>query len=104
MLLEHIKLKKDEILIFKLSSSEEIIAKIASVNDTELVLKNACMLIQTQNGPTLIPYLMMGNFEKPLTCHIQNIVAYQEPEPGFLKAYEGSLSSIIVPQKQGLII
>jgi len=111
MLVENNKLKVGEVLIFKLVSGEEIIAKISGfglghgTNSSETVLlTNACMLIQTQKGPTLAPYLMMGSFDKKLSLYINNIMVYQEPEGSFLQAYNQATGAILVPQAQGIII
>lgn len=97
------QLKEDEVISFKLSSGEEIIGKVVSFNDKEVVVHRPFQLAATQTGLTLLPFLMMANDNSDPTFRFSSIVATYAPASSFKTAYESSSSDLVLPQAKKII-
>lgn len=88
-------LKEDEIVILKMSSGEEIITKIVSVNEDTITIYRPCSLVISQQGPSLNKWLLLSDKEKNIEIKTNNIMAYSAPEPDAVNHYESMTSNIV---------
>ena len=80
----------------------EIIAKVVSVNDTEVVVQQPLQLVQMQEGAGLVPAFPMADEDKPVVIPRNNLLYYpvnSDVEAG----YSSSTSGLVVPKNQGII-
>ena len=63
------KIEKDEVLIFKLASGEELIAKIVEVTDGMFILKQPISMAPTQQGLQMMPSMFSANLDKEVVVY-----------------------------------
>lgn len=95
-------LKEDETLIFKMTSGEEVIAKIVSINEDSICLYRPCSLVLSQQGPSLNKWLILADKDKNVEIKLSAIMAYCAPESSAVEHYE-SITSNIVKAPAGII-
>lgn len=93
-----------EILILKLSNSDEIIVNVLSQDDAEYTVENPFVLIMGQQGMQFSPMLIMG--EEGATQYISkaHVVSRTKPSANMLEGYKKSTTKIVLPAKQGIIV
>lgn len=91
--------KKDDVVVFKITSGEEIIGRFQEENSETIKLRKPLSMAMTANGPAMAPYfacadVMEGNsiisFNKSL------IVAMTKPHKAFNDAYMQATTGIDV--------
>ena len=96
-----------EVKILRLSTGEDVIAKITNNTDAgTVILKQPFVIIPHQQGPGKPVQLMMTLYSPygksdSVELKDQNIISIVEPKDEILKSYEQNTSSII--QTPGLI-
>lgn len=98
------QLTEGEIISFKISSGEEIIGKVVSFNDTEVVVHRPFQLAATQTGLTLMPFLMMASDDVDPAFKFSSIVAIYRPAASFKTAYESTASDLVLPESKKIIL
>lgn len=93
----------NEVISFKLSSGEEIIGKVVSFSDKEVVVHRPFQLAATQSGLTLLPFLMMADDNLDPTFRYSSIVATYAPASSFKTAYESAATDLVLPQAKKII-
>ena len=82
-------------LVFKITTGEELLARIDSVTDTELMLYRPCSLGMTQNGPSLNKWLVFADKDQPLMMLRSCIIAHATPDDEVRSHYESITSNIV---------
>lgn len=97
-------LEKDNILILRFITGEEIMGKVVSVSDAEIVLSHPYAVGMTQEGIGIGPFTVTINpavTEVPFTRSV--VVAYYEPKSDFVEYWREKSSGLTLPKK-GLIV
>lgn len=89
--------------IFKLSSGEEIIAKVVNDADGILTIDKPLTMAMGQRGLQFAPFMVMVDPDKPLELHRDKISASGDPMPGLESQYESVTTGIVLPQKSPII-
>ena len=63
-----------DVLSIKLSSGEEMIARLDSENDTNVIVSKPYILIAAQNGMALAPYMFTVTPDTKIKLKINNII------------------------------
>lgn len=95
-------IKENEVVLFKMSSGEEVIAKIDSIKEDSVCLHRPCSLVLSQQGPSLNKWLILADKDKPVEIKFSSIMAYAAPETNAVEHYE-SVTSNIVKAPAGII-
>lgn len=98
--------KKNQVVCFKLTSGEEVIAKIKSTDDNTFIVSSARTLIAMQNGAGLAPIASMGTPEVELSISKHAVMFTYEPQKDIETKYVQEVSNIKVADsnQQGKII
>lgn len=96
------KLEAGEVLVMKLSSGEEVIAKIESVDGNTIKLYRPCTLGMSANGPVINKWVVFADKDKLVELKSEFILATCPPEKQIADHYE-SLTSDIVKAPAGLV-
>jgi len=97
-------LVKDGIFGFRLITGEEMICKVCSINDTEIVVHSPLQLVTTPEGGAFAPVLNMIADGTNATFYKSNLLAHYVPEPNLKTAYLSAISDIILPQQSSIIV
>jgi hypothetical protein len=97
-----------EIMALKLTSGEELIAKVTVKSENELELHDArsIMLVPGPNGGQLklAPVLFSSDVEKPITVNRATVSVYTtNVHPKFSDEYTRSTSKLVVPKSSILM-
>ena len=95
------RLKKDTVTGFKLTTGEEIIAKIKSIDGTETAeLENPMVLTNSPQGVGLAPafYLIGEESTRLATIYLACLIAHFKPSPEFIKTYESAVIGLVLPE------
>jgi len=66
--------KVGDVISIKLSSGEEMIARLDSENDTNVIVSKPYILIAAQNGMALAPYMFTVTPDTKIKLKINNII------------------------------
>jgi small nuclear ribonucleoprotein (snRNP)-like protein len=91
---------KNEIIILKLTSGEELIAKVINDELMQLTVKNPISVATTTQGIGLIPCLFTANEELDVIINKNNIIMYASPREEIKNKYIEMTSGITVPNKK----
>jgi hypothetical protein len=96
--------KKDPyIRVFKLTTSEEIIAKVVNETDTEYAVEKPLQLSMGERGLQFAPISIMLDFEKTMMIKKSSIV-FQGPATDKMEnGYESTTTGIVLPPKGSII-
>ena len=98
------KIEKDEILTFKLITGEEIVAKIVSVIDGMIVIKQPVSLVPGQQGLQMMPSLFSANLDKDVLLYASGILMTTEVREDVKAGYIKATTGIDVPAKKSIIV
>lgn len=95
-----------KVVAFRISTGDEIIGEITSMDKESVTIKKPCGLqIHQQTGQVaLAPATMLGDPEKPVSYQRGSIVARMTPRPDAVTSYEEYASDIAIVQKPGLVV
>lgn len=97
------ELKKDEIYTFKMSSGEEIVAKVVGVTTahTEIIVSNPCSIGPGPGGGLgLVPTMFTYNPDGEVRLNINSIAIRAETDEGVKGKYIQATTGIKVPDKK----
>jgi len=97
-------LTEGEVFGFRLITGEEMICKVCSVSDTEIVVHAPLQLVTTPDGGAFAPVLNMIADGNDPTFYKTNLLAHYVPADNLKTAYESAISEIILPQTSGIIV
>jgi hypothetical protein len=93
MLLTNEKYSKDDIVTFKLSNGDEVIAKIVQDADVAFVVSKPCTVMPSQQGIGLIQSLFTGDLDKNISIDKRHIMmsaqTIQDIQSHYLKTTTG---------------
>lgn len=85
--------KAGDPITVKLNSSEEIIATFVEESDTQVVIEKAVILIQSQQGVGMMPWMMSAE-EGKIELNRNSIIAVCKTNSDVAKAYMENTTSI----------
>lgn len=85
--------KNGDAVTVKLSSSEEIIARLVNENDDVITIEKPVILIQSGQGVGMMPWMMSADDGK-ISLNKRNVVAVCKTNSDVAKAYTENTSSI----------
>lgn len=97
------KLAEPYIRIFKLSTGEEIIARVVSEETTEYLIEKPLQMAMGQRGLQFAPFMMMVDPDKKIGLKKDKIVADAPPVKEIEGQYESITTGIALPQKSSII-
>ena len=93
-----------DIISFKISSGEELVAKLVSITSTDFILNRPLALGMGPQGPVFAPYMVTVDFKKEdLTLSKNHVVAVSKTQETLKNSYIQSVTGIAVPQKPGIV-
>ena len=90
------KFKKNQVVCFKLSSGEEIIAKVKIHEDDTFTLTAARTLVAMQNGAGLSPIAIMGDANTEISLSKHSVMFTYLPQKDIEAKYTQEVSNIQV--------
>ena len=96
-------IEKDEILTFKLITGEEIVAKVVSVVDGMIVIKQPVTLVPGQQGLQMMPSLFSANLDRDVLLYASGILMTTEVREDVRAGYIKATTGIDVPAKKSII-
>lgn len=97
------QLKENEIAGLKLVTGEEIICKVLSVNDKEIVVQAPLHLMQGPQGVAFVPIIGMAEPKSDLVLYKANVVGFFDPDKQYKSAYSTAISDIILPMEKKIL-
>lgn len=85
-----------EVVTIKLTSGEELIAKLVEENSTSFTLSRPLVVAMGAQGPGLIPYLFTVSPEKNVKLNRQTITVVEVSDPDFAKQYLQSTTGLVL--------
>jgi hypothetical protein len=83
-----------EVVTFKLTSGEELVAKLVEETPTHYKLSRPAVIGMGQKGPGLMPYLFTVNPEKDVKLLKQTVTVAEATDEAFAKQFLESTSGI----------
>lgn len=94
---------QDEVYTFKLSTGEELVAKIVKIDDGIVVIKNPVSTGVTPQGLQMMPSLLTADMDKEVLLYSQSIVMVSSTRDDVLASYIKATTGIDVPPKKSII-
>lgn len=93
------------IMALKLTSGEELIAKVVLIDEKIMELHDARSIMLVPGGQLrLAPLLFSADIDKPITVERACVAVYTETiRPEFLDSYTQSISKLVVPKSSILM-
>jgi hypothetical protein len=83
-----------EVITFKLTSGEEIVAKLVEETDTHYKLNHPMVIGMGAKGPGLMPYLFTIHPDKDIRLNKNTVTVAEETDGGFAKQFLQTTSGI----------
>lgn len=83
-----------EVITLKLTSGEEIVAKMVEETDKYYKLSKPMVIGMGQKGPGLMPYLFTVNPDKDVKLHKTTVTLAEATDEAFAKQFLESISGI----------
>lgn len=84
-----------DVVVLKIISGEEVIAKIDAVEDDTLMLYRPCSLGMTANGPALNKWIVFANKDLAVPVKISSLLSHAIPDTEVREHYESATSNIV---------
>lgn len=94
------ELKSGEVYTFKMNSAEELIAKVVSVTETEVLLSEPVSVAPGPQGLGLVPSLFTVGAKTDVKLNLNNIALYALTDESVKAKYIEATSGLIVPDKK----
>ena len=98
------KIEKDEILVFKLNSGEELIAKIVEVTDGMFILKQPISMAPTQQGLQMRPSMFSGNLDKEIVLYGAAVSMIADAKDDIKTKYIEVTTGVVVPPEKKILV
>lgn len=92
------------VMVFKLSTGEEIIANVTEDKSTTYLIEKPLQMAMGQQGPQFAPFIMMGDMDKAMPLNKALLVAWTDANPKIEEQYRTVTSTIALPKKQSIIV
>ena len=98
-------IKENDIVTFKMTSGDEVIAKIIKINEFQgyEVYKPLGVMI-AQQGFGLVPWILSGDDKENVHIAHDAIASMVKTQERVASEYNRQTSSIVVPPKSGLVL
>lgn len=97
------KYSKDDIVVFRTVSSDEVIAKIVSDTPEKITVSKPLALAQTPQGIGMTFYMIMADQEGEFVFDKTNIITTSKANKQAEESYTKSTSNIVQPPKSQII-
>ena len=94
-----LEIKPDQTISMKLNTGEEVIGRVLEITDKEFIIKRPMMLIRTEKGIGLGPFMFSTPQHQEFRIHRNSIMAYSPTEVEMAKKYTEAneiLSNLII--------
>jgi hypothetical protein len=98
------KIEKDEVLVFKLTSGEELIAKIVEVTDGMFILKQPVSMAPTQQGLQMMPSMFSGNLDKEIVLYGAAVSMIADAKEDIKAKYIEVTTGVVVPPEKKILV
>jgi hypothetical protein len=85
---------------FKISSGEEIVAKVTQVGENYVVLNNPASVAPGPQGVGLIPTLFTADISTEIRLNTNAVVLVSKTDPSVKAKYIEATTGIVVPDKK----
>ena len=93
-----------DVVSFKISSGEELVAKLVSITPTDFVLNRPLALGMGPKGPVFTPYMVTVDFRNDdLVLARNHVVAVTKTVEQIKTTYTQSVTGIAMPEKPSII-
>ena len=92
----------EKVLIFKMNSGEEVIARVNNKEDGFYAITNPMTVVVGPNGIQLAPYLMLADPSTEIMIAATTITA--RPKASYEQEYLSLISGIKLPAKSDIIV
>lgn len=96
-------LEENKVMTFKLSSGEELIAKVITTTDTTVTIENPVSVAPSGKGIGLIPSMFTADPDGKTMLNINNVSIYAETDESIKVKYIEVTTGISVPEKKILV-
>lgn len=93
-------IKVDEVYTFKLSSGEEIVAKVREIVDTGIMIENPVSIAPTHQGMQLIPSVFTADVKDLVRLNTNSITMTAITDDSIKMKYLEATTGIKVPDKK----
>ena len=83
-----------DIVGFRITTGDEIVAKIVEINDKGFVLSKPCMVIPSERGIGLMQYLISADINNNVTLKNEHIIMHSPIIPDIERHYIRTTSGI----------
>ena len=91
------------IRVFKLVTSEEIIARVSEETESYYMIERPLQPVQSDKGIRLVPYFFMADLEKASRLNKALVMIDASPPKDIESLYESVISGIALPTKSSII-
>lgn len=98
------KIEKDEVLVFKLVSGEELIAKIVEVTDGMFIIKQPVSMAPTQQGLQMMPSMFSGNLDKDIVLYGAAVAMIADAKEDIKAKYIEITTGVVVPPEKKILV
>lgn len=94
----------DEIYTFKMNSGEELVAKVISITDHMVTIKDPVSIAPSPQGMGLIPSLFTADHDKNIVLNTNNVALYGMTEVAIRSKYIEATTGIATPTQKKVIL
>lgn len=94
----------DEIYTFKMNSGEELVAKVVSMQDNMVTIKDPVSIAPSPQGMGLIPSLFTADHDKNIVLNTNNVALYGMTEVAIRSKYIEATTGIATPTQKKVIL
>lgn len=94
----------DEIYTFKMSSGEEVIAKVVELQSNHITVKDPVSVAPSPQGMGLIPSLFTADHDKTISLNTNNVVLFGTTESAIRSKYIEATTGIATPTQKKVIL
>lgn len=96
-------INQDEVYTFKVVSGEEFVAKIVSMEEGIIVIKQPVSTAVTPQGLQMMPSLLTAEMDKEVLLYAQSIVMVTATRKDVLASYTKATTGLDVPAPKSII-
>ena len=89
------KFKKDDIICFRITTGEEIVAKLSQEDEAQYHVAKPLALVQTQKGVGLVPAMVTVDPGEDISYNKSSIISVATPNKKMKDAYFTSTTGIV---------
>jgi hypothetical protein len=99
-----VNIELDEIYTFKMNSGEELVAKVVSMQDNMVIIKDPVSIAPSPQGMGLIPSLFTADHDKNIVLNTNNVALYGMTEVAIRSKYIEATTGIATPTQKKVIL